>query len=226
MLTKMKLSMIKRKSGTSNARRPQLLALLVFASCAFAPIAAAADNWPSWRGPSSSGSRADGKFPVEWQVGDAAWKVALPGKGGSSPIVWGDRIFVSAPDAGENSVLAYDLDGNRLWQTKLGKEKPAKHTKLGSSCNSSPVSDGEAVFVYFKSGHFAALEMDGSVRWQQNLTDEYGPEKLYWDQGSSPVLVGDLVILSRLHGGKSWVAGFDKGRKTPLASAPRLQSSC
>ena len=72
------------------------------------------------------------------------------------------------------------------------------------------MTDGEGLFVYFKSGDFAALEMDGTVRWQKNLSDEYGPEKLYWDQGSSPVLVDDMVILSRLQGGKSWIAAFDK----------------
>ena len=173
---------------------------------------ALANEWHSWRGPSANGSidLSGAKFPTEWEADETEWSVKLPGKGSSSPIVVGDRIFLSSPDAGQDSVLAYDLKGKRLWQTKLGSSKNPKHKKLGSSCNSSPVTDGEGIFVYFKSGNFAALETDGTIRWQKNLTEEYGAEKLYWDQGSSPVIVGDLVILSRLHAGKSWIAGFDK----------------
>ena len=106
-------------------------------------------------------------------------------------------------------MLAFDLQGNQIWKTPLGDEKRPKHKKLGTSSNASPVTDGKGVYVYFKSGTFAALEMDGKVRWQRNLTEDFGPQKLYWDQGSSPVLVGDLVILPRLHGGDSWVAGFE-----------------
>ncbi len=188
------------------AKLPSIILSLSLVTLAFS----AASDWPSWRGPSSNGAVSEGEFPTRWDSEKVAWKVALPGKGGSSPIVWKDQIIVSCPDGGENSVIAFDSAGKKLWQTKLGAEKKPKHKKLGSSCNSSPVTDGEGVFVYFKSGHFAALELDGTVRWQQNLTEEFGAEKLYWDQGSSPVLVGDTVILTRMHAGKSWVAAFDK----------------
>lgn len=169
-----------------------------------------AEDWPSWRGPSHNGSRPGRNYPTRWSPDSVAWKVELPGKGASCPIVWKDRIFVTSPDNGEDVVLAFDLDGNRKWKTGLGEEAPPKHRKLGTSSNASPVTDGSGLFVYFKSGNFAALEMDGTVRWKRNLAKEFGRQKLYWDQGSSPVLVGGLVILSRLHAGDSWVAGFDK----------------
>lgn len=168
------------------------------------------DDWPNWRGPAHQGSRDGENYPTEWSAEDVLWKVPLPGKGASSPVVWNDRIFVTSPDEGIDTVIALDLDGKTIWQTKLGEERPAKHKKLGTSSNASPVTDGNGVYVYFKSGAFAALEMDGSIRWQRNLSEEFGPQKLYWDQGSSPILMGDLVVLPRLHGGDSWVAGFDK----------------
>jgi outer membrane protein assembly factor BamB len=145
-------------------------------------FSASASDWPNWRGPSGTGSTAGGTPPVKWTVEQAAWKVALPGKGSSTPIVWNGKIFLTAPDSGEDSVIAFDLDGKKLWQTKLGAESPPKHRTLGSSCNSSPVTDGKGLFVYFRSGHFAALELDGSVRWKQNLTEQFGAERLYWDQ--------------------------------------------
>lgn len=169
-----------------------------------------AENWPSWRGPSYNGSRAGGNYPIQWGVDKVAWKIELSGKGASSPIVWQDRIFLTAPAEGVDTALAFDLDGKQIWKTEFGAETKARHMKLGTSSNASPVTDGKGVFVYFKSGTFAALEMDGTIRWKRELAKEFGRQELYWDQGSSPVLIGDLVILPRLHAGDSWVAGFDK----------------
>ena len=168
-----------------------------------------AEDWPSWRGPTHEGSRGGADYPTKWSPDSVAWKVALPGKGASCPIVWKGKIYVTSPDQGIDTVLAFDLEGKELWKRALGKEGAPKHKKLGTSSNASPVTDGEGIYVYFKSGTLAALEMDGSVRWQRNLTEEFGAEKLYWDQGSSPTLVGDVLILPRLHGGDSWVGGFE-----------------
>lgn len=169
-----------------------------------------AEDWPSWRGPSHTGSRAGQDYPTQWSVDKVDWKVALPGKGASSPVVWQDRIFVTVPADGVDTALAYDLEGKQVWKTEFGISTKAKHMKLGTSSNASPVTDGKGVFVYFKSGTFAALEMDGSVRWKRDLVKEFGPQELYWDQGSSPILIDDLVILPRLHAGDSWIAGFEK----------------
>jgi outer membrane protein assembly factor BamB len=134
----------------------------------------------------------------------------LPGKGASTPIVWQDRIYVTTPADGEDAVLALDRGGRQLWLTKLGPESPPRHRSLGTSCNASPVTDGTAIFARFRSGRLAALEPDGRVRWQLSLEQRYGPERLFWDQGSSPALTDTCVVVARLHEGESWVAGFDK----------------
>lgn len=203
-----KLSMT-RISGPNPSTRPFSTASLTALAAGLA-LSATASNWPGWRGPSGTGSTTAGTPPVKWTADQIAWKVALPGKGSSTPIVWDSRIYLTTPAEGEDAVMAFDLDGKKLWQTKLGPESPPKHRTLGSSCNSSPVTDGKGLFAYFKSGHFAALELDGKVRWQQNLTEKFGAERLFWDQGSSPVVTDQHVILARLHQGESWVAGFDK----------------
>ncbi|MCH7225384.1 PQQ-binding-like beta-propeller repeat protein [Haloferula sp. A504] len=169
-----------------------------------------AEDWPSWRGPAHNGSRAGENYPPEWSADEVLWKVELPGKGASSPVVWKDRVFVTAPADGIDTALAFDLEGKQVWKTRFGAIRKPKHMKLGTSSNASPVTDGTGVFVYFKSGTFAALEMDGTIRWKRNLVEEFGPQELFWDQGSSPIIIGDLVILPRLHAGDSWVAGFDK----------------
>jgi outer membrane protein assembly factor BamB len=167
-------------------------------------------DWPAWRGPSGNGSTLKGEFPTKWTPQEAAWSVELPGMGVSTPIVWQNRIYLTTPSDGQDSVLALDAAGKQLWLTKLGAESPARHTTLGSSCNASPVTDGKGLFVRYRSGRMAALNLDGSVRWQFNLVEKYGPEELYWDQGSSPVVTDQFLILSRMHHGESFLAGFDK----------------
>lgn len=169
-----------------------------------------ADSWPSWRGPLASGSTTNGSYPVQWDPVRITWKVELPGKGSSTPIVWKERIYLTTPAEGQDAVMALDLEGKLQWQTALGPASPPKHRTLASSCNASPVTDGSGLFVYFRSGHFAALEFDGTVRWQTNLVERFGPDRLFWDQGTSPVLTASLVVMTRMHGGESWVAAFDK----------------
>jgi outer membrane protein assembly factor BamB len=166
-------------------------------------------QWAKWRGPNENGSIATGDYPTAWTLDSVAWKVRLPGKGSSTPIVSDGRIYVTTPSDGQDAVMALDLNGKQLWLTPLGPESRAKH-RLGSSCNASPATDGQGIFVYFRSGRLAALNLDGSVRWINDLAATYGPENLFWDQGSSPVVTDEHVILARLHQGDSWIGGFDK----------------
>ena len=169
-----------------------------------------ADDWPSWRGPTGSGSTSAGSYPTAWNVENVSWKFTLPGKGSSTPILWHDRIYLTTPDNGQDAVLALNLQGRQMWLTRLGTQSPPKQRILSSGCNGSPVTDGQGIFVYFRSGRLSALELDGSVRWTVDLATKFGPEKLFWDSGTSPVLTDEYVILSRLHQGDSWIAGFDK----------------
>lgn len=187
------------------------LAVLSLTALLLAPVAAPkTGDWPAWRGPAGNGSALKGEYPTRWTPEDAAWKVELPGTGVSTPIVWQNRIYLTTPAEGQDAVLALDKDGKQLWLVKLGAESPARHRTLGSSCNASPVTDGKSIFARFRSGRVAALDLDGKVRWQLDLVERFGPEELYWDQGSSPMLAGDLVIISRMHHGESFVAAFDK----------------
>jgi outer membrane protein assembly factor BamB len=187
-------------------------AYLCLALLAAAPLVAApnAGDWPTWRGPSHSGSTTAGEYPTRWTAEDAAWKVTLPGKGTSTPITWRGKIYLTTPADGQDGMLALDRDGKQLWLTRLGPESPPRHRTLASSCNASPVTDGKAIFARYRSGRLAAVEMDGKVRWQVNLDEKFGPEQLYWDTGSSPELTEKHVIVARMHHGESWVAGFDK----------------
>jgi outer membrane protein assembly factor BamB len=208
-------------SAGSTAPRP-LSAFAGLLVTGFVAVAAAgAEDWPAWRGPDANGSTTSGQYPVRFDSTNVLWKVRLPGKGGSTPIVWQERVYLTAPADGQDAVLAFDFAGRKLWQTALGSASSPKHKTLGSSCNASPVTDGRAVFVYFRSGHFAALGLDGTMRWQTNLVEKFGPDQLFWDQGTSPVLTDQCVVMARMHGGESWVAAFDKATGAMRWHQPR-----
>lgn len=175
-----------------------------------AALAESNANWPRWRGPRDNGSNESGSYPVQWDATtNVLWKAPLPGKGCSTPIVWNERIYLTAPSDGQDSVLAFDWAGQPLWQTALGAERAGKN-KNGSGSNPSPATDGSAIFTYFKSGNLAALELDGRVRWKTNLLERFGKDTLYWDFGTSPVLTEKDVLATMMHHGESYLASFDK----------------
>ena len=194
--------------GSLNYRPLAMLALL--STCTLLSAAETKLTWPNWRGPHHNGSIQSGTYPIKFNAQNVLWKARLPGKGTSVPVVHNDRIYVTTPADNQDAIIAFDSSGKQLWQTKLGPADPPKHRSLASSCNASPVTDGENLYAYFKSGNFAALNFDGSVRWKQNLVEKFGKDQLFWDQGTSPTLTDKHVILARMHGGESWIAAFDK----------------
>ncbi|MBM83112.1 MAG: Pyrrolo-quinoline quinone [Planctomycetaceae bacterium] len=166
--------------------------------------------WPRWRGPNDSGSTLQGDFPAKWTEGDGiVWKKKLPGRGYSTPIVWGEQIIMTSVIEGQDVALAVDWDGEILWQTKVGVARRGKH-RNGSGSNPSAISDGKNIFVYFKSGNLAALDMSGNLVWKTNLQEKYSRDSLYWDLGTSPVLTDSSVVVAVMHNSGSYVVAYDK----------------
>ncbi|MBI5689933.1 MAG: PQQ-binding-like beta-propeller repeat protein [Verrucomicrobia bacterium] len=182
--------------------------------------AQSAEHWSNWRGPAFSGSVSGGRYPTRLDESQVRWTAPLPGKGCSTPIVHDRRIYLTAPVDGKDALLAFDWDGRALWQAVLGSETPGRH-RNGSGSNPSTVTDGRSVYVHFKSGHLAAIDLAGRVRWQINLVERYGAVNLYWDHGSSPVLTARDVVVTRLHQGESWIAAFDQASGALRWKTPR-----
>ena len=183
------------------------------ATCFFSAmlcISVGAENWPAWRGPSSDAVVRGSGYPTSWgEEKNIAWKFKIPGWGTSTPAIWEQRIFVSFDDEDKNGLLCVDRQGKLQWQIELGDAASNKNRKASSS-NPSPVTDGSLVYAYFKSGDLACVTLEGEKVWQVNLQQQYGPDRLNWDLGTSPVLTNDLVVVAVMHQGPSYLVGLDK----------------
>lgn len=197
-----------------------LLSSLLTLSCSNAPSTAAFDSsedsllpsarWPAWRGEDAGGQAAGGAYPAKFGAEkNLVWKVEIPGRGYSTPVLWDGHILVTTGASGENRVLDLDSDGKTRWSTPIGTERAGKH-RNGSGSNPSAVTDGKGIFVYFKSGDLAGLDFDGNVLWSTNLQVRFAQDTLYWDVGTSPVLTRRHVIATVQHQGNSYLAAFDK----------------
>jgi outer membrane protein assembly factor BamB len=161
------------------------------------PCPGAERNWPRFRGPSGQGVAVGAAPPIEWDNAgkNILWRTKVPGSGNSSPVVWGDRIFLTSSDekGTERSLLCFDRgDGRLLW----AKSVPAKPPEPGvrpknGLATSTPVTDGERVIVFLGSCGLSCFDFAGNLQW--NYADF--KVRTIHGTGSSPVLYQDLVIL-------------------------------
>ncbi len=168
--------------------------LMIFVLSSLSHLSGA--NWPAWRGPTGNGVSSNGKFPSDFtNEKNVKWKVALPGSGSSTPAIWEDYIFITSAIDSKDGVTCFTRDGEKRWSQTFGDERGGKH-KNGSGSNPSPVTDGKNVFVYYKSGTLASVDFKGKEIWKRNLQKDFGADSLWWDLGTSPVLVGDMIVVA------------------------------
>jgi outer membrane protein assembly factor BamB len=205
---------------------PLLLILLLI----FNPIPMAngkADVWPGFRGAGDSHTAAR-RLPLEWSDNkNIAWNVALPGYGQSSPVVWRDRIFLTAAQGAMKEkllVASFDLkSGRQLWLKELTATFTMKDSGTVSKAAPTPAVDERRVYVFFESGDLFAFDHKGNQQWRRKLAEEYGAYKTNHGLGSSMALTGKAVVTLVAHGGPSYLLAVDKqtGRnlwKTDLKS--------
>lgn len=179
-----------------------------------APTRVAAENWPQWRGPSANGISAEKNLPVSWSATEnITWKLPLPSLSGSTPIVWGDRIFLNVAENGSLFLWAVDrAKGTPLWKQHLG-DGDNKQRKQNMS-TPSPVTDGKNVWVMTGTGILKGFDFSGKELWARDIPKDYGAFGLNWGYGSSPLLHEDSLYVQVLHGMKtddpSYVLRIDK----------------
>ncbi|MGH7223735.1 MAG: PQQ-binding-like beta-propeller repeat protein, partial [Gemmataceae bacterium] len=152
-----------------------------------------ADNWPQWRGPNGDGISKETNLPTRWSATEnVAWRLPLPGKGGSTPVVWGERVFLtSADDRDDIWLLSVSTAGEQLWKRKLGNVHIRTSGNEGNGASASPSTDGKHVWAFAGSGDFACFSLDGKEVWKFNAQERYGKFKIQFGMHSTPVLYGD-----------------------------------
>ena len=207
------------RTGESNLRASIITALILLAPpllvLCLCVEGKAQGNWPQWRGPHLNGVSDERNLPLRWSTEEnIAWKLALPGSSGSTPVIWGDRIFLNVADKNELYLWCVDKRrGTLLWKNHLGGGNTRMHKHDMSS--PSPVTDGRSVFVMTGTGVLKGFDFSGAQLWSRNIERDYGEFGLNWGYASSPLLHENALYIQVLHGMKtddpSYLLRIDKG---------------
>jgi outer membrane protein assembly factor BamB len=206
----------------------------------------AADRfWPQWRGPHGTGVSTVANPPTVWsETRNVRWKVEVPGRGSSSPVVWGDRIFLlSAVPVGATGAathtprggvqprvahrfMVYAIDratGKTVWEQVAREAVPheASHADNGTWASPSASTDGRHVFAYFDSFGLFAYDMNGKLIWEKDLGDKRMRNE--FGEGTTPALHGNYLAVVWDHQGTSFVVVLDKNTGKELWRAERQE---
>jgi outer membrane protein assembly factor BamB len=202
----------------------KLVFLLAGCCLALAVWPAAADNWPRFRGPNGTGVTADPNVPLQWNDKEGvAWKTPLPGTGNSSPVVWGEHVFVqSATEDGKERMLLClsAADGKILWSRSIPGVPFKFVNKYNTYASCTPAVDGERVYNIFWDGvgeTVHAYDFKGNLLWQYNL----GPFKSQHGAGASPIVYDGKVIINHDQDGAAVVIALDAKTGKPVWQAKR-----
>lgn len=181
-------------------RKTALAASLVLLSI----TVVSAENWPQWRGPLLNGVSNEKNLPVRWGPEEnVTWKLELPAWSGSTPIIWGETIFLNVADKDDHLYLwAVDRrNANVLWKRPLGGGNVKLRKQNMSS--PSPVTDGRNVWVMTGTGSLKCFDFAGKEIWARDIQKEYGRFGLNWGYASSPLLYDNSLFVPVLHGMKT-----------------------
>jgi outer membrane protein assembly factor BamB len=225
--------------------------LFALTGCCVAAFAAD-DDWPRWRGPNHDGI-ARGDAPVEWSdTKNVAWRTPIPGRGFSSPVIWGDRIFVTtavptgagpAPAASEpprrgpgggaaagieHKFLVMALDrhtGKLIWERTATVATPHEgyHARYGSFASNSPVTDGKYLYAFFGSRGMYCYDLDGKLIWKKDFPPMR--MRLGFGEGAAPALDGDRLYLKFDQEQGSYLVALDARNGKELWRADRDEAS-
>ncbi|MCA9119669.1 MAG: PQQ-binding-like beta-propeller repeat protein [Planctomycetaceae bacterium] len=195
------------------------LLLYVLAFGTLGPLRAES-NWPAWRGPLGTGVSDATDLPVTWNDSNIRWKTALEGRGQSSPIVWEDKIFLTAAEGEGRERIVMGLDratGEIRWQDVAWVGEPEPTHKMNTFASATCATDGEVVVGFFGRGGIHAYDPDGKKLWSRDLGPFEGP----WGTGASPIIFQDLIIQNCDAENQASIIGLDKWTGKTVWETPR-----
>ena len=170
-----------------------------------------AENWPQWRGPSNDGISSETNLPTKWSATQGVlWKVKMPGMGGATPIIWGDRIFVTSAQGDELVLMCISTKGETLWNKTIAKGNLSARSDEGNAASPTPTTDGKHIWVCFGNGDLACVDFEGTIVWKVSLPERYGKFHYQFGMHMTPVLHGDRLYLQLIHSVPAYVIALDK----------------
>lgn len=173
-----------------------------------------ADDWPQFRGPESAGVSKEKNLPVKWSETEGIkWKVDLPGRGLSNPVIADGRVYVTASSAYQEQrlhLLCFDEEtGKLVWERQFAATGNTACNRKTCMAAPTPVTDGKRVFALWATGDLAALDRDGTLLWYRSLVTDYPDITNQVGMAASPVLADDVLIMPMDNAGDSFLAGID-----------------
>jgi outer membrane protein assembly factor BamB len=189
-------------------------------------VPALAGDWPQFRGPGGSAVSDEKGFPVKWSATEnVRWKADLPGRGVSSPVIAGGRIYVTAASAYRERrlhILCFDASsGKKMWERQLVATGSTQCHPKTSMAAPTPVTDGRNVYALFATGDLAAFNRDGDLLWYRALERDYPEITNQVGMAASPILAGDTLLLPLENAGDSFALGLDVKTGRNRWKAPR-----
>ena len=183
------------------------IALLIFVNAFSSPVRAE-ENWPQFRGPAGNGHSGDGDIAQAWEAEDVLWKTELTGSGQSSPVIWGERLFLTSAseDGATRYVMGIDRkSGEVLWEREVDCGDPGEHHKMNTFATPTCATDGERVVAFFGEGGLHCFDVEGEPLWSRDL----GDFPVSWGIAASPVILGNLVVQNCDAEGSSSLVALD-----------------
>ena len=159
-----------------------------------------AENWAQFRGPNFNGFTDESNLPEQWSTSEnVVWSTDLPGASAASPIVWGDKVFVSSTDAEAKGLVALCIDRNSgkvLWKNRVADG--IRRDSRSNFAAPTPATDGEVVVFFYGTGPLVAYDLDGEEIWKRNIAEDYGEFAFQWTFSTSPLLYDGKLYLQVL----------------------------
>ena len=197
------------------------LVLLFLLSCLVDSSFAA--NWPAWRGENGLGITTEQNLPTQWSATEnVRWKIELPERGNSTPIIWGNKVFITQAVGNRRTLICFDrANGKQLWQEGPTYEEKERTHPTNPYCAASPVTDGERVIAWFGSAGVYCYDFAGKELWHRGL----GKQDHQWGYAASPVLHEEFCLLNFGPGKRSFLIALDKksGKTVWQVDVPEIQ---
>lgn len=186
------------------------------------PISAADGQWPAWRGPNGNGTSSATGLPTTWSAdSNIVWRLPLPGPGPSTPVVWGDWIYLTAADGEDLVLIAINRDGTQGWRDVIGTGNYEVRQLESNAAAPSPITDGKHIWAMLGTGDVVCYTVEGQRVWSINLQKRFPKFSMFFGMSTTPLLHDGKLYVQLLHANDQRLVALDAKTGDTLWSVER-----